>query len=58
MVTMPFIKRGIAPPDALNTHPSAVQNTSGVHVRKDARWRTLRGLTALYPIFFHWIKRC
>ena len=37
MVTVSLMKRGIALLATLNTHPSAVQNASGVHARKDAR---------------------
>lgn len=58
MIKVLLMKRGIALLAALNTHPSAVQSASGVHARKDARWRTPRGLIALCPDFFHWTKRC
>lgn len=52
MVTVPLMKRSIALLVALNRHPSAMQNASGVHARKDARWCTPRGLIALCSLSF------
>ena len=37
--------------------PSAVQMASGVHVRKEARWRTNRLILLLPGNFFHRAKR-